>query len=600
MNYFNLVSSDPINLDAAYVPKMFVSCELEHKMTRQNGLVHLSLVPPADGPRQDVVVGICVDSSGSMSLNVSNTQELGSVQISRLDLTLYTVSTIIAMLGPNDTLYIVQFSSTAALVLAPTQMTDEGKEAANAAIKSVVAQGGTNILAGLKMLNDYAKMFPGRNVATLLLTDGQPSERPMKGDEGDWLQALPDRAGTLSTFGFGNEVDSALLAKIAGAGGGSSVFVADRTMVGTGMVNWCATTLATASLGQNIKFGDGTINTGLIQYGQTRDFIFPSAGPDTGVIAELPMARHELMEALRKCIATNGANSYAELYRKYSGSKDSRVTDLMKDIRPSTEGEQGQLNMASQYWSTWGPHYSRSYLKALENQVCINFKDAGLQNYGGAAFKKYRDEGEVIFGSLPPLVPRPAYGAAAAPVAAASMMQNFYNPYGGCFAPSCEVLMADGTRKAIRDIAPGDKVWTLTGTASVDLHVTLGSYNKFQPMCRIGKLQITPWHPILIDNRWVFPEDVCPVEDSPMPIVYNLVLSSGHIIDIEGTLSVTLGHGLTTEGVKHEFFGSRVRILAALSKQPGCDVGRPVYKNLSSIRDPVTKIITGWYDHISS
>jgi hypothetical protein len=83
-----------------------------------------------------------------------------------------------------------------------------------------------------------------------------------------------------------------------------------------------------------------------------------------------------------------------------------------------------------------------------------------------------------------------------------------------------------------------------------------------------------------------------------MPIVYNLVLESGHVIDVEGTLTVTLGHEFTEEGVKHEFFGSRQRILESLKEQPGYSVGYPVYKNLQTIRDPVTKLITGWRDGV--
>jgi len=602
---YNLANPDT----GAFIPPMFKDAECIIEKTYQNGLLHIRATPPEKGERQGAVIGICVDNSGSMGTSVSTTKEPGAAEFSRLDLTKYTIMTIIGMLGPEDMLYIVQFNYSAKLVMAPTQMTDEGKAKANLAVKTIIAEGSTNIWEGLKMLNYYANMFPGRNVATVLLTDGLPTERPMRG-EVESLKALPTRNETLSTFGFGYDLDSKLLADIAAVGGGSFGFIPDYSMVGTVFINWCATALATACCKRPTLLEGSVESSGPIQYGQSRDFVLTMSRPadiPEGVIDEFVLARHDLMSALRQCIGTNGRTAslaFPAFYSKYLASTNEKVQALLKDIKPAGEDDEGQLSMAPRFWEKWGKHYVRAYLKAQENQQCMNFKDAGLQIYGGDLFRILQEEGDKIFGSLPVLTPSivpslPTYGVAA-PVAPppVNMAAVFHNPYGGCFAPSCGVLMADGKRKAIIDISPGDEVWTSTGTAMVDLHVTLGSYNKFQPMCRIGKLVITPWHPIRIDDRWVFPEDVCPLEDRMMPIVYNLVLSSGHVIDVEGTQTVTLGHEFTGHVVKHEFFGSRRRILEALSKQPGYAEKRPVYKNLVVIRDRDTKNIVDWRDAV--
>jgi hypothetical protein len=72
----------------------------------------------------------------------------------------------------------------------------------------------------------------------------------------------------------------------------------------------------------------------------------------------------------------------------------------------------------------------------------------------------------------------------------------------------------------------------------------------------------------------------------------------GHIIDINSVLSVTLGHGFTGPVIEHGFFGNKNAILADLSKQPGFDEGRPVYKNLKTRVDSMSGLIVGWYDDV--
>jgi hypothetical protein len=60
--------------------------------------------------------------------------------------------------------------------------------------------------------------------------------------------------------------------------------------------------------------------------------------------------------------------------------------------------------MAPKYYHKWGKHYMRAYLLAQVKQQCMNFKDPGLQIYGGAMFKELQSLGEDIFCKLPPLV----------------------------------------------------------------------------------------------------------------------------------------------------------------------------------------------------
>jgi hypothetical protein len=153
--------------------------------------------------------------------------------------------------------------------------------------------------------------------------------------------------------------------------------------------------------------------------------------------------------------------------------------------------------------------------------------------------------------------------------------------------------MADGTRKAIEQIRPGDKVWTQDGDALVEYTLELGSHDSpVQNMCRVGQLLLTWYHPVKQGNIWVSPCTVAPIETIHMPVVHNLIVSKGHILDIDGTLTVSLGHELTVEGVEHAFFGSKHKILEAIAPQPGFAEHRVVFKNLQTTR--VNGVIVGW------
>ncbi len=51
----------------------------------------------------------------------------------------------------------------------------------------------------------------------------------------------------------------------------------------------------------------------------------------------------------------------------------------------------------AKYYNTWGKHYLPSLAGAHLLQQCNNFKDPGIQFYGGALFQKLRDEIEGIY-----------------------------------------------------------------------------------------------------------------------------------------------------------------------------------------------------------
>jgi hypothetical protein len=247
----------------------------------------------------------------------------------------------------------------------------------------------------------------------------------------------------------------------------------------------------------------------------------------------------------------------------------------------------------------------------------MNFKDGALQHYGSKNFEAIQTIGDHVFGTVDPFEPsgtkkdmRHAYPGTApyarstSPLptthglmrSVGSPMMSLTQPLGGCWAPGSLVKMADGPRKPIEDLRRGDRVWTIAGSAIVEYAIEIGTKQPKQPMVLLGDLLITPWHPVLNKMTWVYPADLAQVADYEVPKVYNLVLNHGHIIDVGGVLTVSLGHGFMGQVIEHQFFGNKDLILYDLASQPGFAEGRPVYKNLVAKKE--NGMIVGWYDDV--
>jgi hypothetical protein len=81
-------------------------------------------------------------------------------------------------------------------------------------------------------------------------------------------------------------------------------------------------------------------------------------------------------------------------------------------------------------------------------------------------------------------------------------MAQYNNYYGGCIDSNCDVLMADGKLKKIKDIVQGDLVKTPNGESKI-ICVLKTTMNALIPMVHFPRgLVITPYHPVRINNIW--------------------------------------------------------------------------------------------------
>ncbi|CAF4911889.1 unnamed protein product, partial [Rotaria socialis] len=134
-----------------------------------------------------------------------------------------------------------------------TNMTADGKSSALAALARLTSDGDTNLWSGmqtgLEVLSKGQRAI-GSNAALFLLTDGCPNVEPLRGHL-PTLEKFKHKTNftcTISTFGFGYDLDSKLLEEIAMLGNsGSYAFIPDGSFVGTIFVNAMTTLLATVA-----------------------------------------------------------------------------------------------------------------------------------------------------------------------------------------------------------------------------------------------------------------------------------------------------------------------------------------------------------------
>lgn len=629
-------------------PEPFIDNALTLEASITRDYLNVKVIPPTEGERQPALVFVLLDISGSTGENSGADLEAGAKDYTILDLCKHTVRTLGGILGTNDMLCLITYSSTAKVVLKPTVMDKSGRSKLDTILKPIKPEGNTNIWAALELMDRIASApeFSNSNIAAALLTDGVSNMNPGRGVlEMFKLYGKPSLYN-LSTFGFGYNIDSSLLIGLSNSSGGAFAFCPDFSMVATVFINWAATTLASAAKPKTIKvaFQDGSIasiNTGTIQFGQPRSFTLPlrsdvvSITMDTQTTVPVKveaidlneMARFNLISSLKQLMEGNGSlTPLVGLYDKYKGTS---AEPLMSEIKADGQvviGTQGTIAHGQSYWTRWGRHYIPAYLRAHELQQRMNFKDAALQNYGSKNFEAIQTIGDHVFGTVDPFEPSGTkkdtyarsymlppgsapYARSASPPQNARMapMRSIGSPMmsltqrgapagGGCWAPGSKIKMADGLRKPIESVSRGESVWTIAGPATVESAIEIGTTEPKQPMVQIGDLLITPWHPVLYKMRWVHPSDLGTIVDCEVPKVYNLVLSHGHIVDVSNTLTVTLGHGFKGKVIEHQYFGNKDLILYDLASQPGFAEGRPVYKNLKAKKE--NEKIVGWYDDV--
>ena len=292
------------------------------------------------------------------------------------------------------------------------------------------------------------------------------------------------------------------------------------------------------------------------------------------------------------------------------------------------EDAKGQAAEACQRaaWQRWGRHYLPSLARAHQLQQCNNFKDPGVQGYGGDVFREVRDLADAAFMKLPP--PKPSCLPAARAASAAPVdMRMYYNASGGCIAGGCraklfkppaaecgigefqrlqddlQLVEGDGRVLGAEAAAAAAEAWSRTrrvdllqagdvledgagGPAVVQCVVkTLCEGWRARLVEFEGGLRITAWHPVMGPAGWTFPAELAARaegarlgNESACEAVYSFVLArprggsasarpAGMMVD--GVECVALAHGIEGDAVaSHAFYGTEAVARALREHDP--------------------------------
>lgn len=161
---------------------------------------------------------------------------------------------------------------------------------------------------------------------------------------------------------------------------------------------------------------------------------------------------------------------------------------------------------------------------------------------------------------------------------------------GGSFTGDCLIKMHDGSDKPVSELKKNDVV---NGCHKI-IAVLITPINSEVDMVVFTKgLKITPWHPMIIkdDDQWSFPVELRTSSKIYVDNYYNLVLESGHIVELNTHQVVTLGHGLKMNNViTHPYFGTHL-VIDDLKAYPGWDSGIIIMNSSNIVRNKETGLV---------
>jgi hypothetical protein len=227
------------------------------------------------------------------------------------------------------------------------------------------------------------------------------------------------------------------------------------------------------------------------------------------------------------------------------------------------------MALDSRYYRMWGKHYIHSFVNAVYNQINNNFKDPYVQHFGGSMFHQLQDKYNLIVANLPPPPPSLSYRGQTYTVGSIDSFNNRSNP---CFSGNNQVAMGNNTTKKVKDIVKGDCVKTDQGCAIVQCVVKTICKDNLSELSVVGSLVVTPWHPIKHNNVWTFPQNVSPSRIKQCEAVYSFVLSDHHVMVIEDTEVITLGHNYDQAILSHSYWGTNA-VISDLKEKNGYDNG---------------------------
>ncbi|KAK8846497.1 hypothetical protein M9Y10_020520 [Tritrichomonas musculus] len=625
----------------------------------------ISIKPQEITGRLPVSIVAVIDISGSMSDNASiPVPGTENACFARIQLVQYSLKTIISILGESDSITLITFSDKARIEAECVFLNSDGKQRAMNVIDKLYPRGCTNIWDALDKGIDQALKEKiaieksgkedsdiQRNTSILLFTDGEPNINPPMGI----IPTLEDKYTefsshfTISTFGFGYDIDSDLMKQIAEIGNGIYGYCPDVTMVGTVFINYLSSLISMLSP-LAILSVNGTDHQLNLYNGSSTNLMISldnnQSPKDIQINLKLPLTNQTFLVSEIAPLKEDDQNEFNNFrdqkYRKklidmisdstdgnYNSeekrtktiqlfeslkNEDNRsqfIKNLMIDLYNEDE-KHGQIERAyrKEYFNKWGRNYLFSLLRFHYLEQCGNYKDLSLQLYGNDIFKKIRKIGNKIFMNLPipvankyqslrkqaqrnaPQRSRPQASDSLFSIRRTTM-RSFTTSTTVCFNGDALIDLWNGEKKKVANLQKGDR---LSNGAKVICLVRCATKNGCSQAVRIGGALFTPYHPVRVNinglKKWRFPIDVgCP-QKVEIQWWYNMIIDRDNSpVVIGGVETVTLGHNIKEGVCYHPYFGSQ-KVVDAMKKYDHYEKGFLEFKDPPiAKRDPITNIV---------
>lgn len=540
--------------------------------------------------------------------------------ISVLSLTVAAAKTIIASLNEKDNISVVTYTDKAKTIIENMSCSEENKVSMGLQLDQLRPLNTTNLWSGINQSLDllHSTSPECRQKAIFLLTDGVPNIVPPRGHEYmiEKYQRQNNFHCPINCYGFGYDLDSPLLDNISKMTGGDGyAFIPDSSLLGTVFIHGIANFLTTAttnvqlnvSLKRDIRFMDNkqekTIMINSLKYGQNKDFLFEINGDDEAddfAVATLTfkdkhicsdevnvadtehfyntLYRLKGIDIMNQCYQLqkfNEKEKVKQLINPFIDILKRQTSEFIRDMTFDFEGQVKEaLNMTSQgtredWYSRWGKHYLLSLMSAYQNQLCVNFKDKGIRHFGGTLFETLRDTVSDTFDEQPPprkdiihqTTYRGGYRGGNYPAPAPVSMSSYNNATGGCCSHNSMIMNDKGKYVSVKPLKKGDKVMTFDekgNSIPSEIECVIKTYcpSGVLKMINVDDLEITDYHPIMKDGKWVFPIDVGEHVIIRTPYIYSFIIKNRMSVKIDNYIYATWGHKLTGPVIGHEYFGT--------------------------------------------
>jgi hypothetical protein len=462
------IQSDQLKIDSRLFeetlePYMSKLDEITLEQYYTQGKLVVSVNTPEVEKRPPIDIVLCIDVSYSMfdeaTLKGAKNERI-SHGISVLSLTISAAKTILYSLEDDDNISIVTYSSHAETIVSNQSCTSENKSLITQQLDSLKPIANTNMWSGIVASLDILKETspPEKNKGIILLTDGVPNVEPPRGHETTlerYFRSENFRC-PITTYGFGYNLDSNLLANISNISGGDGFsFIPDASILGSVFINGISSILTTAtnypklrvSLSNGALFEDGSdfqeIEIDSLKYGRSKNYVFDidtseeltqnfsdvtltlfngktfTTNQNTFNVAMVNRqlfrvgAINSIREAsIMQSCSDSGVKDYINEFCKtmkdyHQSSKDVYIQNMIQDFYGQIKEA---LNITTRgahenWYDRWGRHYLLSLMGAYTNEICNNFKDKGIWNFKSPMFNRLCDKVSTVFEAIPP--PKP-------------------------------------------------------------------------------------------------------------------------------------------------------------------------------------------------